>query len=216
MSEPINIAILGESPNDTEALIPLLNQRFGGKANFVSILSKVRGSNMDTVDFPNRLRIEFQFFDPKPQVLVAVRDLDGLANDKKQNEVRKDFFRKIRNAINESSKSERRSTGKGKSDSKFCYLLCIYEIEALIMADIEVFNHHYGTNLQFDNPEKVIQPKEVLTAASSKSNKGAYDEADCRKLFPLLRIDTVEQNSRQFRVFLQELDQAISSLTGEN
>jgi hypothetical protein len=220
MPELVNIGLIGENPNDTESLIGLLSQRFSGEANFFSMLDSVNGSYLDDSNFSRAMRIALLVNDPKPQIIIAIRDLDGFANEKEKVRLRKEFFSKVRSTINLSSKSLRRASGVGKSENKFCFLLCIYEFEALILADIGVFNNLYKTNLICNDPEGIENPKEVLQKATKifrpGSQHGTYQESHCRWLFPLLRIDTVEQNSRQFRIFLQELDQAINSLTIEN
>lgn len=216
MPDKIHVALIGESPNDTGPMIALLNQRFSNIAEFKTLMTDTHGSYLDRPGFPRTLRAAYLSANPKPDILIAIRDLDGLADDADQLELRKRFFRSLRNAINLSSRSSRRITGKQRGEKEICPLLCIYEFEALILADIEIFNREYRTELEVADPEKIIRPKEVLIEASSKAESRTYQEGHCHDLFPLLRIDIIEQNSTQFRIFLQKLSQSIASVSGDN
>ena len=190
-------ALVGESPNDTVAIKALLEQKFPEPAFRFGILlpdtrhNDLHGSKLDEPNgkFFKILRLEFE--DQKPEVVVLVRDLDALKADKTQLRRRKDGFSKFNRIINK----------------KGLFLLNIYEIEALILADIEIFNQHFGTNLEaFADPMEVPEPKEVLMDAS----KGKYKESDCPKLFKNLRFEVVQNNCAYFNKFASTLQKRLT------
>jgi len=74
-----------------------------------------------------------------------------------------------------------------KAKLKGIYLLNIYEIEALILADIDTFNEIYQTKIKtIQNVMEVIEPKEYL-----KMRAKNYVESQNPKIFELLQFEKV-------------------------
>ena len=72
-----------------------------------------------------------------PDIVIFIRDLDGLETDtdfKEKKAKRQEYFTKSKSVV----------------DKKALYLLNIYEIEALILADIEAFNAFYKSHIVFN------------------------------------------------------------------
>ena len=88
-------------------------------------------------------------------------------------------------------------------------MLNIYELEALIFADIETFNKLYSTSIKGNRDVSYIErPKEELKEKTRKLKK-KYFESDCPKLFKELRIDIVSKNCAYFKTFLDDFSELI-------
>ena len=205
------IAIIAESPNDSHPFADLLNQHFND-CEFYPLLSNIRGGNLDAGGFPRLVRAQFLASNPKPDLLIAIRDLDALGDDTHQVQLRKDFFTKIRSVINTQTRSDRRASGSSRKDVPFASLLCIYEFEALLLADISVVNAYYGIEMApVAEPETVEQPKEFLQTHTTGQPKGPYQESHCGDLFPDLNIDLLSEKLPHFSYFLSQLESLLPS-----
>ena len=77
----------------------------------------------------------------------------------------------------------------------------IYELEAMILADIQTFNKIYSVKINFmANPMYKTEPKEFLIEKTSKANK-QYSESHCPEIFKQLKFDVVIENCDYFNVF---------------
>ncbi len=180
------IGLIGESPHDTKAIENLLNQKFSKDLIFVEMIKNIRGSNLDNQKAKRRLRINYET--EKPDFLIFIRDLDALEDDKKKLIERKNYFSSFNSVV----------------DKKGFYLLNIYEIEALILADIDNFNKYFNANIVFkNNPMKQIEPKEFLMKNSN------YKESDCKELFKYLNITTIINNCVYFRKFINNFSAVV-------
>jgi len=138
------------------------------------------------------LRIEYEL--QAPDIVIFIRDLDALETDRKARRKRQVVF----------------SFSNSIVDHKGISLLNIFEIEALILADIEAFNRHYETTIAaFTDPMLILEPKEVLIAATRGFNN-RFEVSHNPHLFTLLNFDTVKQNCRYFSAFIRKLNRAIS------
>jgi hypothetical protein len=91
-------------------------------------------------------------------------------------------------------------------NKKGIYLLNIYELEALILADIEVFNKAYGCDIEkHADPMKVSGPKEVLIEATRKADK-QFNVSHNPQIFSVLNFETLKQNCRYFAIFIKKLN----------
>ncbi|MDR3695365.1 hypothetical protein [Mucilaginibacter sp.] len=89
-------------------------------------------------------------------------------------------------------------------------LLNIWELEALILGDIETFNKIYNANHKFKgDPMTKKEPKEILKAITFKEKK-QFKEAHCPSVFKILDIDNVEKNCRCFKDFIEEFEKKIA------
>ena len=145
------VGLIGESPNDTAALLALLNQRYGGQ--FVGV-AMAKGLTGDRLKIPKMRRVLQTEYDLKrPNLVVYIRDLDALASDAAQVARRQAEFQDIQKVVG--------------GDALF--LLHIYQFEALLLADVVTFNRVYHVAVPAPgNPTRVIAPKKKLMAATDK------------------------------------------------
>lgn len=122
--DKIKIGIIGEDPNDTISVKNILSKKYEN-INFIPLLKNITGGQLDSLNKVNRM-LEIEYKTEKCKYLIVVRDLDAFENDIDKLKTKNDWFNKI---IIENK----------------LFLLCIYEIEALILADIETFNKIYNT-----------------------------------------------------------------------
>lgn len=187
----MKIGLVGEAPNDTRAIQNLLSRNYQG-LEFVELLQRIDGSMLDNKKAINQIRREFEL--KNPDLVIFIRDLDSYEGDKKKKRERQATFSKSNRII----------------DKKGIHLLHIYEIEALILADIDVFNKQYNCNLeQPTDPMKVAEPKEILIEASRKS-QSSFNVSHNPELFKLLNLSALIENCRYFSTFIKKFDKAIS------
>lgn len=161
------IGLVGEAPNDTDSIQLLLEKKYIG-IDFFSMLKRIRGSQLDDQKTKRLLRLEYEY--ESPDCVVFIRDLDGLKSDRDKLAQRKEYFANFRTVV----------------DGKALYLLHIWEIEALILADIETFNEMFKCKGEVvKNPTMIKEPKELLKEIS----KGKYKETDNSKIFEKIRFD---------------------------
>ena len=184
--------LVGEAPNDTRAIQNLLGRRYR-HLSFVTLLNRINGSMLDNKKAINQL-LSVEFEEQKPDIVIFIRDLDSHEKDKKKLQEREDIF----------IHSNRKVSNTG------IFLLNIYEIEALILADISTFNKKYNCNIEmFEDVMKVPDPKGVLL----KATRGTIDRFNVSHnpdLFKLLNFDTVKQNCRYFSTFIEKFDKALT------
>ncbi len=175
------IGLIGEAPNDTYAIANLLNQKLKGEVIFIEMIKNIRGSNLDNQKTKNRLRKNYERI--KPDWVIMIRDLDGLEDDKEKLKHRKKYFSIFNKVI----------------DKKGVFLLHVFEIEAIILSDINTFNKFYNSELTYiGDPMKKKEPKEFLM------EKSKYKESDCPELFKKLDIETIINNCRYFKSFFTD------------
>ncbi len=187
------VGLVGEAPNDTQSIKNLL-QKFYQNISFELLLNDIHGSQIESQKTKRFLRSEYEL--KKPDIIIFIRDLDALENDVKQLEVRKQYFRDFNSVV----------------DKKGIYLLNIFEIEALILADVDCFNKIYELNIAVViDPMQVEQPKEFLKSESRKSAK-QFNESHNPDIFNLLNFDTVKANCKYFDAFIKNLDKEIQAI----
>ena len=142
----MKIGLVREAPNDTAAIKNLLSKQYPDKGFvFENMLDNITGSQLDNKYTETLLRLENQF--KKPDLIIFIRDLDALWTDRAQRFKRKRYFVKNNNIVQRIG----------------IPLLHVYEIEALIFADIETFNALYGTIIPVhENVSTIVEPKEVF------------------------------------------------------
>jgi hypothetical protein len=184
----MKIALVGEAPNDTQAIKNLLIKRYTKeKFDFVFLLQRINGSNLDSQKTKRFLRVEFE--NQKPDLVIFIRDLDALLSDKTNIEERKLYYTEFNSVV----------------DKKGIYLLNIFEIEALILADIFTFNGMYQTNIEtFLDVMLIQQPKELLKNASKN-----YNESHNAAIFEKLEFDKVME-CKYFNEFIVKLDKYLN------
>jgi hypothetical protein len=134
----IKVGLLGEAPHDTGALTILLKQHFGDSIYFFPLVNDIRGSHIEEQRIKRLLRREYEI--EKPQLVIFIRDLDGLESEKGKINRRKNYFTEFKTVVNNNA----------------IFLLNIYAIEALILADIEAYNRLKGCSIAaIGDPMKV-------------------------------------------------------------
>ncbi len=97
-----------------------------------------------------------------------------------------------------------------KIDSKGIFFLAIYEMEALILADIDTFNRYYNLNYELDKePIEYEKPKEFLKEQSNYK----YKTSHCIKIFEVADFEKIYENHKgeySFQSFINRLDDVLS------
>lgn len=184
------IGIVGEDPNDTDAIKNLLQKKHANALHFKQLIKNKRGHQLDNERTFHSLKIEYD--DYKPHFVLFIRDADGIVTE--NNKIKKvvNWFTKLNPTV----------------ENKGILLINIYELEALILADISTFNRLYGTTIKFGgNVMYQTEPKELLIQKTSK-NKKKYAESHCPDIFKELDFDSVINNCMYFKTFYEDFKAA--------
>jgi hypothetical protein len=183
----MKIGLLGESPHDTKSVSNLLSRMYP-EFEFVNLIEDIHGSQLDQLQPTKRLlRLEYQ--EHKPDVVVFIRDLDALVTDKSQVRKRLEYFREFKTVV----------------DRKAVYLLNIWEIEALILFDLDTFMAHYSCNCSYTgDPHDQEKPKEHLKVLHHK-----YNEVHNSELFAKIDHRLLMDNSIYFKRFIGDFNKFI-------
>jgi hypothetical protein len=183
----MKIGLVGESPNDTTAFANLFRKRYADGITFFTLIPDVRGSQLDEQKTKHLLRKQYQI--KKPDVVLFIRDLD----QDKNAESRKQYYTEFKSVV----------------DNESIYLLNVYELEALILADLDTFNAIYNTSLSFsDNPMTEPEPKEWLIERTQGSSK--YNESKSPEIFSKLNFDKL-LTVQYFDAFSKQLETLIKN-----
>ncbi|WP_114936322.1 DUF4276 family protein [Mucilaginibacter endophyticus] len=188
----IKVGLVGEDPNDTSSVRNLLEQRYRGKVQFYTLAKRVTGNNLDSLNKIKKI-VKADFDDSGCSFIVYVRDLDELESHKGKLTERIKWFRELDNHV----------------ESNGILMLNIWELEALILGDIESFNKIYNVSHKSGNPMFVRDPKKVLINVTTKNRK-QFKESDCPDIFSQLDINKVEKNCRCFKKFITEFDEKLN------
>jgi hypothetical protein len=189
------IGIIGEHPNnDSQALIALLDKFVCDDWELkVCDLKGLRGARLDNFrDFQALLQIEK--LEESYERFIIIRDLDGLEKDKTKIKQKESWFKKVKQIINDES----------------YFFLVIYELETLMLCDLDTINRFFGTNITLDKgPMKILSPKEaILMRGTEKSVKGKYDPSFSEAIFQKISFEKIYQNhtgERSFQSFADQL-----------
>jgi hypothetical protein len=187
----IRVGLIGEHPTDTTSIINLLSKKFGEIAIFFTLVKGVHGSNLDSQGIKRILRVEYET--KAPELVIFIRDMDGLKNDKEKIKQRKSYFSNFNSVV----------------DRKGILLLNIYELEALLLADIDVINDHYKVKLEaVEDCMTVPDPKGYL-----KQRVRAYSTGHNPDLFAKLTYTNLVGRCRYFKVFDTNLTKKFTSFS---
>ncbi|HRG89369.1 MAG TPA: DUF4276 family protein [Chitinophagales bacterium] len=190
----IKIGLVGEDPNDTSAIKNLLEKKYKKRVQFIPLLKRINGYQLDNNKVKNSLSIEFE--DKKCKFVLYVRDLDAYKSEASKVNAKKKWFTDL---------DKQGANGEG------ILLLNIWEIEAMILADIAAFNAIYKTKCKYPgDPMAQQEPKEYLKEQTRKSSK-SYRESDTPDIFSKLDFDTVHKRCSYFKEFITEFDQKLTS-----
>jgi hypothetical protein len=189
----IKIAILGEHPrNDADAFTILLKKKYDEKISFKTILKNLSGDMLEnqTMLFGS---LEIELLDESYDYILCIRDLDALQSNTDAITKRASWFSNLNDKI----------------DNKGIFFLAIYEMEALILADIETFNRFYNVTYVLDKePIEYERPKEFLKEQSK------YKQSHCSKIFEVADFEKIYQNhvgKYSFQEFINRLDNTLSN-----
>jgi len=187
----IKVGLIGESPYDTKAIQHLLQQKYYKGFRYTTLLKNITGDHLNT---PKAIRaVVSEVGYQQPNIVVVIRDGDALASNSKMIKERMEWYQDLSVKMNTTS----------------FFLLNIYELEALILADMESFNARYKVNINFKSSVSHKEnPKEFLKEKTSKGNK-QYHESHCPELFQQLNFDTVVKNCAYFKTFVADFEMAI-------
>jgi len=187
----MKVGLVGEAPNDTQSIKNLLQKKYN-KVEFVFMLQRINGANLDSQKTKRFLRIEYET--QKPDVVIFIRDLDSILPNKKKLYERKEYFTSFNRVV----------------DKTGVPFLNIYEIEALILADIKTFNKMF--NVEIDEVENVMlvpEPKEFLRERANN-----YNESKNAQIFNELSFITVYKKCEYFKRFIANFDKLLSKEIG--
>jgi hypothetical protein len=189
----IKVGLVGEDPNDTSSIQNLLEKRYKDHVQFYTLTKRIKGYDLDTIKIKKALPIEFE--DKGCDLVIFVRDLDALESEKIKLKQRIIWFKELDDLVN----------------NKGLLLLNIWELEALILGDIDAFNKLYKTTYSFkSNPMFQKEPKELLKQITYKSNR-QFKESDCPDIFNKLNIDTILKSCSCFSRFINEFDKRLAA-----
>lgn len=184
----MKLGVVGEDPSDAESLINLLKNHYGEhKHQFSILLHYLTGDQLKTERARKLIRAEYQ--SESPAYVIYTRDLDDLSSNTAKVKDRQKEFDSLQPFINYMG----------------VFLLNVYELETLILADINSFNSHYGVNLgPYAKPTYIEEPKEELKVKTNQLGT-PYHERNNPEVFNVLNASTIAMQCDYFRNFLAEL-----------
>lgn len=186
----IRVGVVGEDPNDTSSIISLLSKKYT-HIQFKKLAKGVTGCQLDSQKLVKTLKIDCG--KKNLNSIIYIRDLDGFDSEKVKVRKIEAWFNNLNDQL-------------GK---KGVLLTNIWELEALIFADIVCFNNLYKINYQYKgDPAKVKDPKAELKRLTTNSIR-KFHESHCPDIFDKLNFDVVYKNCEYFRHFIGQFNAAI-------
>ena len=94
----VKVGLVGESPNDTESIKNLLLKKYSlDNIQFTTLLNGLNGSKLDAQKTKRNFRREYETL--KPDIIIFIRDLDGLKSNKHQLQLRKQYFTNFNSVV---------------------------------------------------------------------------------------------------------------------
>lgn len=183
----MKVGIINENLNDSNALITLLQKYLEEDHELLPILPGIEGSQWDSNKALKLIKLEYK--EQETDIIIMSRDLDAFESERKPKQTRNRFFNNINNAI----------------DNTGVKLLHIWELEALLFADIENLNTHYGTTIP--KPPDVMnikEPKEELSRLTKNTSK-PYREGHVAEVCNSLDTNVIIENCKYFQKFIRTL-----------
>ena len=189
---PFRVGVVGESVFDTKAMQDLLQKQYGQRAQFVPMVVRLDGGQLDGKKARTMFSLTYEA--KRPDLVVVFRDLDGPEDDKVQRRKRRKFFEELNNLM----------------EQKGILLLHVYTIEALLIAHVEVFQKKYGWQCRVPvNPTTIANPTQFLRDASRHS-KRPYEKTLCPDLMAQVDYAFLLKRCRYFAKFDQEFSQHLA------
>lgn len=193
----MRVGIVSENyDNDSKAFKKLLEKRYPSEqALFIPLLKTIEGEIDRTKKVKRMLLLEAKR--EKIDFILFFRDLDGLPSEEEKMQEKQQWYNEV------------------KIDESGLFFITIFEIEALILADIQTFNLLYNTNIILKTtPLFQKEPKEFLKQQTFK-NKKKYQESHVTDIFQRLVLETIFENHAHqehpcFQSFILELDEKLN------
>lgn len=183
----MKIALVGESPTDTDSVIKLLTKKWSSGFSYLTLLNNMNGSVLDNPKTKHLLRAQFQF--EKPDLVIFIRDLDSIEPNRKKRLERLQYFRTNNKIVAE----------------RGVFLLCVFEIEALLLADREGLENFFNVKIGLTKrPEEIQHPKEFI-----KNKCKDYFEGLNSEIFETLSFNKVCDHP-SFHEFIVEFKSRIA------
>lgn len=183
----MRIGLIGESPFDTYAIINLLSKKY--PHTYKVVLERIKGYHLDNKKNCNNIVISLKK-DPY-DLVIFIRDLDSDEGDSEAKKKKMDWFNYL----------------SSQSKIPSIFLLNIYELEALMLADIDNFNALFNSKINFTgDPSMKKDPKEFLMT-KTKKGKREYKESDTEEIFKKLDIDKIKSKCKYFKIFIDEFEE---------
>ncbi len=183
--------MVAEDANDIQSIQSLLLKNFK-TIQFKRLLRSLNGTKMLSEKARRAIRAELN--SSGCSWIIFIMDLDGLPSQ----------------ANRIASKKRQFDTLNALCGGNNLLLLNIWELEALIFADIDTFNQKYGTKIKGNrNPMSIAHPKEELISSTYKS-KRRFAVSDCPEIFAALDYARVESNCQFFKDFVNVLDEKVN------
>lgn len=192
------VGIVGEHyDNDAGALKKLLEQQYDNQqVIFFPLLKTLRGKQLDNVSKVVKMLVS-EAKKLKLNFIIYMHDLDSLPSD------------------NEKFTSLLKWYYKVKLNDNDLFFISIFELEALMLADIDMFNELYAVNITFkSNPLFKENPKEFLKLQTAKARQ-KYHESHSIKIFENLRFSEIYNTHCHpdhpcFQSFIDELNEKLA------
>jgi len=186
----MKIGLFGESPYDIEAICNLLTKPLDGRFSFVKLVRRISSEELSSIGKMQRILKAEVSKRTDISAVIIVLDLDSHAQDGAALRNKKAWFEKLSSSFPQNS----------------LLLLNIYELEALILADIETFNRLFRTSIKFKgDPMAQKVPKEFLQHQTHRS-KRKFTVSDNPEVFSHLNFEQVKQKCRYFKEFIRHLE----------
>lgn len=182
------IGIIGENyNNDACAFAKLLTPQYEGQAVFVPLLKSLKGGYGNAQKVITMLPTEIKKH--RLDAVICTHDLD----EHSKLAVVEKWFNTIDKSI----------------DKRGVFFLAVMEIEALILADIEVFNKIYSVSIQYKkNPMYETDPKKYLMD-KTRQTKRTYHENHAEEIFEKVRFHNIYEKhvgEQSFKAFIDDFN----------
>jgi len=188
----IKIGLIGEHSNDTDSIAQLMRKKYNVGFHYKTLSVHKYGSQIYNESSAKTFNFEIKKYTPHCVIIVA--DADAIITETTRIRYKRTLCERLSKMLN----------------SRCILLLNIYELEALIFADLDRFNTLYNTSIKGNRDVSFIEkPKDELKSKSKLPKK--FKESDCSVLFNELIIDIVSKNCSYFKTFLHEFSELIDA-----
>ncbi|MBI3512244.1 MAG: hypothetical protein HY064_16410 [Bacteroidetes bacterium] len=175
----MRVGLIGENPNDTNSFSNLFSRIYSGKFDFFPLIRNRTGGQLDDIKEGSKTvdQLQFEYEFEKPDFVVLIRDSDALETEHK----------KISDCL-----TKMYSLGNAVTQNAV-FLLCIFEMETLLLADLEPINKKFGINLVYPNSNlDPIDPMHKSDPKGFLKSLCGYQQSDCPDLFKTIDFNKIK------------------------